>query len=484
MPIDIEALLASMNPKEPTSREKIQNSIGDILTSIGAGLANRGRGGSSSGAGAALMAGTQRRDNRAAQGEQARQQALQNALQVAGLQQQGQKATLDQETLQRNVALERGANLPSAASIMGSSPSPDITVGGGNRAGFGNPNFVPGMADPPPSGGRPPEVSAGPLFSPEVRSRLGISPGGTLQAPPVPSVLDPGFPSQGIPPADVPGQFNPPPAVAAEIDLQRDIRKRVETTRADETTKYQVAQKFGVGEFAPTSDPNTGDTVLVDDKRMLWNPSSQTYDIELGRGTATPNGTYYAVVKNGEIAFVNPTTKDVMETGIRAESASDVSDAMRRNAGYLLQAAASNVTARIMEEKVLDGTISGIETAMLGMEFQVINAERTPEGQQLAQAMREFTEARLRPASGAAVPESEITRDRETYFPRYGDTEVVIRQKQAARARVLASLRIVSGAAADTNAIMTPDVIAAYGVLAKGDEEEALRFMELDGWVK
>ena len=126
------------------------------------------------------MAGTQRRDNRAAQGEQARQQALQNALQVANFQRQGQQDQIVRDTAQREAALERGANLPSSASIMGGP----------------GPNALP----------------------PEARAAAGLSPPGTIQAPPVPSVLDPGIPSLGIPPADVPGTVNFPPQVNAAIE--------------------------------------------------------------------------------------------------------------------------------------------------------------------------------------------------------------------------------------------------------------------------
>jgi hypothetical protein len=91
--IDINALLETIrNPPEKSGREKLQDALSDVLGAIGAGLANRGRRGQSTGAGAALAAGGQLRRQRTQDEGAERQQALQNALSVAGLQQQRDQA--------------------------------------------------------------------------------------------------------------------------------------------------------------------------------------------------------------------------------------------------------------------------------------------------------------------------------------------------------------------------------------------------------
>jgi hypothetical protein len=62
-----------------------------------------------------------------------------------------------------------------------------------------------------------------------------------------------------------------------------------------------------------------------------------------------------------------------------------------------------------------------------------------------SQAQRQFTEARLRKDSGAAIPEGEFENDRVTYFPQPGDTARVLEQKKQARQVALDGLRSASG---------------------------------------
>jgi hypothetical protein len=71
-----------------------------------------------------------------------------------------------------------------------------------------------------------------------------------------------------------------------------------------------------------------------------------------------------------------------------------------------------------------------------------------PEDNQLyVQAQRQFTEARLRKDSGAAIPEHEFANDRKTYFAQPGDSPDVIERKKMARENLLRSLRMESGRA-------------------------------------
>jgi hypothetical protein len=64
------------------------------------------------------------------------------------------------------------------------------------------------------------------------------------------------------------------------------------------------------------------------------------------------------------------------------------------------------------------------------------------------QAFNQFTEARLRPVSGAAIADSEYARDRATYGKQHSETETLAQQRLAARQRALDSLRIMAGNAA------------------------------------
>ena len=63
------------------------------------------------------------------------------------------------------------------------------------------------------------------------------------------------------------------------------------------------------------------------------------------------------------------------------------------------------------------------------------------------QAFNQFTEARLRPVSGAAIADSEYARDRATYGKQYAETKDLATQRLEARRRALESLGVMAGSA-------------------------------------
>jgi hypothetical protein len=97
-------------------------------------------------------------------------------------------------------------------------------------------------------------------------------------------------------------------------------------------------------------------------------------------------------------------------------------------------------------------TIKGIESSIASknlagqtrLEFAP-NFLQSQENQVYRQLQRQFTEARLRKESGAAIPPAEYVSDAQTYFAQPGDTKETLARKEAARAKVLESLRVSSG---------------------------------------
>lgn len=65
------------------------------------------------------------------------------------------------------------------------------------------------------------------------------------------------------------------------------------------------------------------------------------------------------------------------------------------------------------------------------------------------QAVREFTEARMREASGAAIPQEEFDRDYKTYFKEPRDGPEVLAQKREARRRAIRGFERTAGPAID-----------------------------------
>ncbi len=77
------------------------------------------------------------------------------------------------------------------------------------------------------------------------------------------------------------------------------------------------------------------------------------------------------------------------------------------------------------------------------------NLFQSADQQVYRQAQRQFTEARLRKESGAAIPPAEYENDAKTYFLQPGDSAEVLKSKIAGRAQVLNSLGVSAGSAFD-----------------------------------
>lgn len=75
------------------------------------------------------------------------------------------------------------------------------------------------------------------------------------------------------------------------------------------------------------------------------------------------------------------------------------------------------------------------------------NFTQSPENQMLQTAMRQFTEARLRKESGAAIPPHEYESDRKMFFPQPGDDPKNLALKARNRASLMNSYAFQSGRA-------------------------------------
>lgn len=128
------------------------------------------------------------------------------------------------------------------------------------------------------------------------------------------------------------------------------------------------------------------------------------------------------------------TTRVDLPTGAGSGLASDT---QRLSRAYLDRTSASDVTAQTFEQSLLG----------LGdqLDVQLPNLIRSEQGQRYRQAKDEFINASLRRESGAAIQPSEYTRFDKIYFVMPGDTFATIRQKQAARKRVIDGFRVAAG---------------------------------------
>lgn len=110
--------------------------------------------------------------------------------------------------------------------------------------------------------------------------------------------------------------------------------------------------------------------------------------------------------------------------------------------GFYQRAAKSAETLESFEDQIRKKGLFG-----QGVYVLAPNVMQPEVNQQYKAAQRQFTEARLRKDSGAAIPNHEYENDARMYFVQPGDSEAVLQQKAAARAQVIESLRAASGRA-------------------------------------
>lgn len=102
--------------------------------------------------------------------------------------------------------------------------------------------------------------------------------------------------------------------------------------------------------------------------------------------------------------------------------------------------------------KDAENTISDLEEKIAGYGFldqsrlqYLPNILQSSDNQLYRQAQRQFTEARLRKESGAAIADSEYEKDAQTYFAQPGDSKEVLARKKAARTLVVNLLKQEAG---------------------------------------
>lgn len=113
-----------------------------------------------------------------------------------------------------------------------------------------------------------------------------------------------------------------------------------------------------------------------------------------------------------------------------------------RTFGFYMRAADAVETLAGIEKDIKDLGLAGQAWQKFAPNFM-----QTQLGQTYEQAQRQFTEARLRKDSGAAIPEHEYVNDKRTYFVQPGDTNETLERKRKAREVLISALKNESGRA-------------------------------------
>jgi hypothetical protein len=187
--------------------------------------------------------------------------------------------------------------------------------------------------------------------------------------------------------------------------------------------------------YASTQDPTLRAQILADRKAYSQvddaakPPPRERYNVQPITYADGTTGLVRVNLDTGE-----PT---IIATPTGAGGYGKPSDVERQAVSYYDRAKAADTNAAGFED--------GLDSLGSQLALRLPSFLQSAAGQQYSQAQREFTEARLRKESGAAIPATELANDAKTYFVQPGDTPQVIAQKQASRARFLRGLNKSTG---------------------------------------
>lgn len=122
-----------------------------------------------------------------------------------------------------------------------------------------------------------------------------------------------------------------------------------------------------------------------------------------------------------------------------------VTGAERQTLAFYNRAQSAHDSIKAIEDSVAKYGV--MDQQRLGYGGVGENYLKSPEMQEYRKDQRQFTEARLRKESGAAIPESEFKNDARMYFAQPGDSPQLIEKKRQDREKVLNGLAYASGRA-------------------------------------
>jgi hypothetical protein len=471
MPIDINALLATIRtPREKSGKQKIQDAVADVLAGIGAGLANRGRRGESRGAGAALQGAQASRTARETTEGAERQQALQNALSVAGL----QRGQLQDESTQLEAAMAmRAADLDAAqrraTTRQQRQPIKAQVLGGGQ----GDQPFAFDPA-PPPGPGTMLVPSPNPTGMAPISSFSwgGGGPAAQVSIPPPEGwreeVTVSDFPRQtfenlGITlPAQKGGVVDRLPTRLEKINQELAAERALAGAKAEGTRRgtLGVEALAGAGAFEPKIVSRADGSIVaihpttLEVQEVLAKPFKQDLRVaEIGGETPGSRRKVWVDAESGAMLDFN--TLAVVEPRTILPSPRDMggefSDFQLKNTGFLLRGMKAHGRMVELEDDFINaGTFQQLLVKSTG---PYANLLKDPAMRQITLAQLEFVTALIRPESGAAVTEDEFARERVKYFPQVDDTMAEITAKREVRNTAIESLRFISGRLGDVTEI-------------------------------
>lgn len=168
-----------------------------------------------------------------------------------------------------------------------------------------------------------------------------------------------------------------------------------------------------------------------------------------------------AIIENGESVLV-PRSQAVGKKP--ATTRERPTEDERKSAGFYAQMRDAIATLDALEDQLSERELYQIQSMpQEGLIGLMNRGKLSTAAQRYVRAFEQFTEARLRPVSGAAISDSEFARDRRTYARQYSETPELNADRRRAREIQLQSLRERAG-------IAMPKTSAAPDATAGGSD--------------
>lgn len=222
------------------------------------------------------------------------------------------------------------------------------------------------------------------------------------------------------------------------IDIVADTPGQSFTSAAPpkpEGRKYQVR----------VPDPKTGRPItrLATEEEM----AAGVAEYQEPRQGPAPSYQWAADPKTGESRLMS--VQEIRATGAQPIQQNRVpTEAERKAASFYpqMEQAIGNIEA--LEDKLTELDLYQFSLPQEGM-FGALNRSKLSDvGKRYIQALEQFTEARLRPVSGAVISPKEYEQDRRTYARQFSETPELAAQRAESRRRAFNSLGTMSGRAA------------------------------------
>ncbi len=233
---------------------------------------------------------------------------------------------------------------------------------------------------------------------------------------------------------------------------------------------------FAVGGAVAIPDDNGGVTfqtppqapqeparpVVLSEGAILVDPATGK-QIAAGRPKSEPMGpqpTWQWVNRDGKELYTNRVREGDTPANARVKATEDE----RKTAGFYGQMSDAIAILNELEPSLAQQELYQIQTLpQEGLVGMANRGELSEAAKRYLRAFEQFTEARLRPVSGAAINDAEYARDRRTYAKQYAETPKLAADRRSARERALDSLRKRAGAAIEAKPTGSPSAAADGG---------------------